>query len=182
LKPRRSGFRNFAGVQLEKNMADITVRKSSGGSTPAPIAPREYDPFRAMREMFRWDPFKEMVPSWSELQSEFAPAFEVKENNESYLFKADVPGVKEGDLEVTVTGNRLSITGQRTEESEEKTETYYSRERKYGSFSRSYTLPEGADLEHVHADLKAGVLTVAVPKLPEVQPKKIAVKSATTKA
>lgn len=90
--------------------------------------------------------------------------------------------MKEGDIEVTVTGNRLTITGHRSEETEEKTETYFSRERKYGSFSRSYTLPEGADLEHVHADLKAGVLTVAVPKLPEVQPRKIAVKSVATRA
>lgn len=161
-------------------MADITVRKS-GSSTPA-VSTREYDPFRAMREMFRWDPFNQMAPAWPELQGEFAPAFEVKENKESYLFKADVPGVKENDIEVTVTGNRLTISGQRNEEVEEKSDTYFSRERKYGSFSRSYTLPDGADLEHVHADLKGGVLTVAVPKRPEVQPKKIAVKSLPTKA
>lgn len=163
-------------------MADITVRKSSGSSTPA-VATREYDPFRAMREMFRWDPFKEMAPMWpGELEGEFAPAFEVKESKNSYLFKADVPGVKESDIEVTVSGNRLNVSGKRTEETEEKTETYFSRERKFGSFSRSYTLPEGADLEHIHAELKAGVLTVAVPKLPAAQPKKIAVTSTASKA
>ncbi len=164
-------------------MADITIRKNNGGAQAPAIAPREYDPFRAMREMLRWDPFKEMAPIWpGELPGEFAPAFEVKENAESYLFKADVPGVKEADIAVTVTGNRLTISGERNEEKEEKTETYYSSERKYGSFSRSYTLPEGADLEHIHADLKAGVLTIAVPKLAEIQPKKIAVKSLPTKA
>ena len=156
-------------------MADITVKKSNTGQALAPTT-REYDPFRAMRELLRWDPFKEMTPMWpSELQGEFVPAFEVKENKDSFLFKADVPGVKEGDLDISVTGNRL--TGTRSEEKEEKNETYYASERRYGSFTRSYTLPEGADLEHIHADLKAGVLTVAVPKLAEAQPKKIAVKS-----
>jgi HSP20 family protein len=158
-------------------MADITVKKSNERQALAPTT-REYEPFRAMRELLRWDPFKEMTPMWpSELPGEFAPAFEVKENNESFLFKADVPGVKEGDIDITITGNRLTVTGTRSEEKEEQHETYYASERKYGSFSRSYTLPEGADLEHIHADLKAGVLTVAVPKLPEVQPKKIAVKT-----
>lgn len=165
-------------------MADITVRKDNGSASPAPTGKgREYDPYRAMREMLRWDPFKEMAPLWpAESQSEFSPAFEVKENADAYTFKADVPGVKESDIEVTVTGNRLSISGSRQEEKEEKSETYYSCERKYGSFSRSYTLPQAADVEHIHADLKAGVLTIAVPKLPQIQPKKIAVKSAPTKA
>ncbi len=165
-------------------MANITVRKDNGGASPAPTGKgREYDPFRAMREMFRWDPFKEMSPLWpAESPSEFSPAFEVKENADAYTFKADVPGVKESDIEVTVTGNRLTISGSRQEEKEEKSETYYSCERKYGAFSRSYTLPEGADVEHIYADLKSGVLTIGVPKLPQIQPKKIAVKSAPTKA
>lgn len=164
-------------------MADITVRKQNGGSDkPAQIA-REYDPFKLMREMLSFDPFREMMPVIPRFEGEtFMPAFEVKETKDAYLFKADVPGVKEADVDVTITGNRLNINGQRNEEKEEKTETYYSCERKYGSFSRSYTLPEGADVEHIHADLKAGVLTVAVPKLAEALPKKIAVKSAPVKA
>jgi HSP20 family protein len=116
------------------------------------------------------------------LRSATKPDFEVKETKDAYLFKADVPGVKEADIEVTVTGNRLTLAGSRAEEKEEKGDTYYSCERKYGSFTRAYTLPEGADLEHPHADLKAGVLTVAVPKLPEVKPKKVEVKSIPVKA
>lgn len=103
----------------------------------------------------------------------FYPSFEVKETEKAYVFKADVPGVKEGDLEVTVTGNRLTVSGKRESEKEEKTDTYYTCERSYGSFSRSFTLPEGTDVGAVTADLKDGVLTVALPKRPEVQPKKI---------
>jgi HSP20 family protein len=166
-------------------MTDITVRKSQPVANQNAFAlTRDIDPFRSMRDLLqRWDPFQEMTPLWnSDFQQNFSPAFEVKETNESYLFKADVPGVKEADIDVTITGSRLTISGQRNDEKEEKGETYYSCERKYGVFTRSYTLPEGADWEHVHADLKAGVLTVAVPKLPAIQPKKVLVKSMPTKA
>ncbi len=119
-----------------------------------------------------------MAPIAPEGELVFAPAFEVKETKDAYIFKADVPGIKEKDLEVTLTGNRLTLAGKREVENEEQGETYYSCERSYGSFSRSFTLPEGVDTEHVHADLAAGVLTIAITKLPEVQARKIAVKSA----
>lgn len=140
-----------------------------------------------MRNMLGWDPFREMEPYFPSLPAGiqmqgFNPDIEVKETGDAFLFKADVPGVKESDINVTLTGNRLTISGERNEEKEEKTHAYYACERKYGSFNRSYTLPEGVDAGNIHADLKAGVLTVAVPKKPEVQPKKIAVKSAPTKA
>jgi HSP20 family protein len=172
-------------------MANIQVQKDNGSkqqtSQTGEIAKSEpyrfADPFRMMRDMFRWDPFREMEPIFpANVMPSFSPDVEVKETNDAYLFKADVPGVKENEINVTLTGNRLTITGERNEEKEEKTETYYSAERKYGSFSRAYTLPEGVDAEHIHADLKNGVLTVAVPKKPEMQPKKIAVKSASSKA
>lgn len=160
-------------------MADITIHKNE---TPARQAAPTVEPFRMMRDLLRWDPFGEMTPLFTPGEPTFTPAFEVKETKDAYLFKADVPGVKEADIDVTVQGNRLIIAGSRSEEKEDKNETYYSCERRYGSFSRAYTLPEGADLNNVHADLRTGVLTVAVPKLPEVQPKKIAVKATPTKA
>ena len=165
-------------------MSGITIRKDNHPPQQQQSAiSREADPFRLMRDLIGWDPFREMAPVFNlENLSTFNPAFEVKEIKDAYLFKADMPGVKESDIDVTLTGNRLTISGHRNEEHEEKSETYYSCERKYGSFSRSYTLPEGADVKNIHADLKSGVLTVAVPKLPEVQAKKIAVKSASAKA
>jgi HSP20 family protein len=173
-------------------MADITVRKESNPQA-AQLTTRE--PFRAMRDALRldpfrempsllrgWDLFNEMAPLLTAAPMVFTPAFEVKETADAYLFKADVPGVKENDIDVTLTGNRLSVSGARHEEKEEKSDTYYSCERQYGSFSRSYTLPEGADSEHIHASLQAGVLTVAVPKKPGVLPKKIQVKAIGVKA
>ena len=165
-------------------MANITVRKENHNpQQQTSNLARESDPFRAMRDIFRWDPFREMAPVFNvEPLMNFAPDFEVKETKDTYLFKADLPGVKENDIEVTTTGNRITISGSRKEETEEKAETYYACERKYGSFSRSYTLPEGADMQHINAELKAGVLTVGVAKLAEVQPRKISVKSAPSKA
>lgn len=138
-------------------MADIA--KKNGGQIT------EYDPFRAMREMLRWDPFREMAPmlppSFRAFERmEWSPSFDVTENKDSYVFKADVPGVKKEDLEITTTGNRIQISGKRDTEHETKTETVYTYERQCGSFLRSFTLPDGADVDHAKTDLKDGVLTL----------------------
>jgi HSP20 family protein len=130
-----------------------------------------------MREMLRWDPFQEMRPMWSGEAAAYAPAFEVKETKEGFVFKADLPGVKEQDLEVNVTGSRLSVSGKRQEEKETKAETYYTYERSYGTFTRNFTLPEGADAAHVKAELKGGELTIVVPKTAETVARRIPVAS-----
>ena len=80
---------------------------------------------------------------------------------------------------ITSTGNRLQISGKRDHETETKHDTIYTYERQYGSFSRSFTLPDGADLEHAKSELKDGVLTLAVPKKAGAQSKKIAISTAT---
>ena len=160
-------------------MANVQVHKESGNK-PAPVARRsmEWEPFRTMREMLRWDPFGEMAPTWPTFETpEFMPSFEVKETKEGYVFTADLPGVEEKNLEVKTTENRLTISGKRESEKTEQGDTYYTTERSYGSFSRVFTLPTGANLENIHAELKSGVLTVTVPKKPEAQPKKVSVSS-----
>jgi HSP20 family protein len=154
-------------------MGNLTIRSQNGGQ---PVSRRaEWDPVSWARQLFHWDPFREMAPAFAVEMPAFAPAFDIKETKEGYLFHADVPGVAEKDLEITRTGNRLTITGKRESEKEEKSETYYTSERSYGSFTRAFTLPEGIDGEHIRADLKDGVLTILVPKTPEAQPQKIAV-------
>jgi HSP20 family protein len=156
-------------------MANIQVRKD-GGATPAPRA-MEWDPLRWARDMLRWDPFREMLPTPSLLGEgfAFAPAFEVKETRDAYVFKADVPGVEDKDIDISRTGNRLTVSGKREAEHEEKTDTFYALERSYGSFSRAFTLPDGIDGEHVRAELNKGVLTIVVPKVAEAQARKIPV-------
>jgi len=156
-------------------MADITVQRKNGGE----IQPtrREFEPFRLMRDLFRWDPFREMAPMWPTEGAGFAPAFDIKETKDAFVFKADLPGIKESDLEVTSAGNRLTISGKRESEKEEKDDTYYAYERSFGSFSRSFTLPDSADAAHIRAELKNGELTVAVPKSASAVAKKIPVAS-----
>lgn len=156
-------------------MSEISVRKQSG-EAPA-VARREWDPFRMMRDMLRWDPFQEMRPLVGAEMSAFAPAFDVKETKESFVFKADLPGIKEQDVEVTTTGNRLTVTGKRESEKEEKDDRYYAYERSFGTFTRAFTLPDHADTAHVKAELKNGELTIVIPKVPAAVAKRIPVAS-----
>jgi HSP20 family protein len=127
------------------------------------------------REILRWDPFRELEAHLpAKALGAFIPDFDVKETKDSYVFKADLPGVKESELEISLTGSRLTISGKReSEEREEENANYFTYERSYGSFSRSFTLPEGVDEGAIRADLKDGVLTLLLPKRPEVQAKKI---------
>lgn len=164
-------------------MSNIAVRKENG-SKPAtlPATDPRFEPFRLMRDLMGWDPFREMAPFAVQGTPGFMPSFEVKETKDGYSFKADVPGIKESDLDVTVTGNRLTISGKREAEKEEQTDTFYTYERSYGDFARSFTLPEGVDMNSVHADLNNGVLALSIKKTPEAQPKKIAVQSAAKKS
>jgi HSP20 family protein len=138
---------------------------------------RTQDPFRIMREMLRWDPYREIDATFGTQERGFAPTFEVKETKDAYVFRADLPGVKDSDLEISLTGKRLQVSGRREQERQEQGDTFYASERSYGSFTRAFTLPEGIDGENVSADLKNGVLTLTVPKKAEVQPRKVAVNS-----
>jgi len=164
-------------------MTNIAIRKDNGNK-PASLATAEqrWEPFRLMRDLMGWDPFREMAPFAPQLPTGFAPSFEIKETKDAYLFKADLPGVKESELDVTVTGNRLTISGKREAEKREQTDTYYTYERSYGDFNRSFTLPDGVDMTSVYADLKDGVLTLSIKKAPEAQPKKIPVQSTARKS
>jgi HSP20 family protein len=159
-------------------MANVVVRAEPEKQKQAGLQPMHVEPLRWMRSILGWDPFQEMAPLLPRQTIEFIPDFEIKETKDSYLFKADVPGVKAGDMDVSVSGNRMTVSGKRESEREEKTDTYYACERAYGSFSRSFTLPEGADVNSVNADLKDGVLTIGIKKRAETQSRKIDIKSA----
>src|SRR5438552_13812545 len=123
--------------------------------TQAPVR-SEWDPLRLMQDVLRWDPlrnfdpFRQMQPLGVDERA-FMPHFEVKETKDGYVFKADLPGVKESDLDISISGNLLAISGKREAEERDEGETWYAYERAYGTFTRSFTLPESADSEHVKA-------------------------------
>jgi HSP20 family protein len=159
-------------------MADLSVRRGNGSNAQRT---REWDPFQQMQELMRWDPFEQVAshPWFAGRQgpAPFVPAFEVKETRDAYVFKADLPGVDEKDIEITLTGDRLSVSGKREGEKREDGERFYAYERSFGAFSRAFTLPEGVNGDNVQAQLKNGVLTLTLPKRPEVQPRRIQVAS-----
>jgi HSP20 family protein len=156
-------------------MANIDVRKSSDEG--AQLARREaWDPFRSMRDLMRWDPFGPMSLGGS-IEPSLTPAFEVKETKDGFEFKADVPGIDAKDLDVKLTNNRLTVSGKREAEKSDKSDTYYTYERSYGTFSRSFTVPEGINGDAIHADLKDGVLKINVPKKPEAKPRQVQIKN-----
>lgn len=162
-------------------MAELAIRKTNGGGQRQGAT--WASPIRHLREMMKWDPFSELAPVLG-LQPEqgVLASFDVKETPNAYVFKADLPGFTEKDLDITTSGNQLTISGNRRDEREDKGDTYYVCERRYGSFSRAFTLPQGVDIEHVNAEVKHGVLTVTVPRVAAPPAKKIPVKSASAKA
>ena len=106
----------------------------------------------------------------------FQPSLDVSESESAWLVRTDLPGVELADVEVSVTGNVLTIRGEKKSEREEKKEQRRYVERTYGSFSRSLRLPADADAEHVDASFKDGVLTIRLPKVEAAKPRAIAVK------
>ena len=139
-------------------------------------------PFRELEEMERrfedilGRPFLPSV--WRRLPIEergWAPAIEVFEKEDKFVVKAELPGMKEEDIDVSVIGDTLTIKGERKAESEVKEEDYYCCERSYGSFSRSIAVPSNVDAKKIEASFEDGVLDISLPKVPEVKPKKIAV-------
>jgi len=105
----------------------------------------------------------------------WAPAIEVFEKEDKFVVKAELPGMKEEDIDISVVGDTLTVKGERKAESEVKEEDYYCCERSYGSFSRSIAVPSNVDAKKIEANYEDGVLEVSLPKAPEVKPKKIAV-------
>lgn len=145
--------------------------------TLSPLPAPGLEPFGLMRNLLRWDPFRDQ-PFSLDLKEGFLPSFDILETPEAYVFEADLPGIKESDLDIHLTGNRLTIAGHRESRSRQEGENAFSQERSFGSFTRSFTLPEGVDSGQVSACLQDGVLSLRIPKMPEVQPRKISLTQA----
>lgn len=153
-------------------MPDLPVHRRDRGFLPRLS---EWDPFLKMQELM--EPLEEFSKFFTtRLPGRFSPAFEVKETQDAFIFKADVPGLEEKDLDISVTGDRIYINGKREVEASEDTDHFYAYERSYGSFTRSFTLPEGVDPDAIDASLKKGVLTLHLPKRAEVKSRHVEVK------
>ena len=103
------------------------------------------------------------------------PAMDLVETEDDFILRADLPGLSEGDVNVELDDNVLTVSGERKAEHEERKEGYYRVERASGSFSRSLTLPEGVDADAVTASFDKGVLEVHVPKPAQRKPCKVTI-------
>jgi HSP20 family protein len=101
---------------------------------------------------------------------------DIYEDADAIYVKAALPGVKPGDVNISVENNVLTLSGERKLERSEEREGYHRLESSYGCFTRSFALPESVKADEVEADLTEGILTIRIPKKPEVAPKRIEVK------
>jgi HSP20 family protein len=145
--------------------------------------------------LIRWEPVRELNTLQSEMNRLFnnlfdapphnggnagtlrrwIPAMDLVETDDDFVLRADLPGLSDGDVNVELEDNVLTISGERKSEHEERKEGYYRVERASGAFSRSLTLPEGVNAEAIKASFDKGVLEVRIPKPEERKPRKVAI-------
>ena len=118
--------------------------------------------------------FEELMPAPTEAREiVFAPAIEVYETDSELVVKAELPGVKKEDIDVSIKDNALHIKAEKKEEREEKAETIHRVERVYGKFERVIALPVDVKIDGVRAEYKDGVLEIRLPKAEGSKEKKI---------
>ncbi len=109
--------------------------------------------------------------------SDWAPAVDIREEEDRFELHADIPGVDPKDIEVSMDHGILTIRGERKLEAREETEGYKRIERSRGTFYRRFSLPDSADADKISARGQHGVLEVTIPKMEKVQPRRITVEA-----
>ena len=145
--------------------------------------------------MIRWQPTHELISLRQAMDKLFEDSFVVPSRffrtfgpggatpidmyhtDNKVVVKAALPGVKPEEVDVTITGDTLTIKGESKVEKEIKREDYLYQEHRYGTFGRSVTLPSGLDSDKAEASFKNGILTLTIPKSEQVKPKQIKVKA-----
>jgi HSP20 family protein len=101
------------------------------------------------------------------------PAMDLVETSDYYLLRADLPGLSDGDVNIQLEDNVLTLSGERKSEHEERQDGYYRLERGFGSFTRSLTLPDGVDPDSIQAHFDRGVLAIRIPKPEQKKPRTV---------
>jgi HSP20 family protein len=148
-----------------------------------------------MSNLIRWEPMSEMVTLRDAMDRLFdeaftrpwglanggrgagMPAVDMYQTDENVVVKVAVPGIKPEDVQISVTGDLLTIKGDTKEESDTKEKAYHIREQRWGTFERTLTLPTAVNSEKAQAEFENGVLSVTLPKAEDVKPKTITVKA-----
>ncbi len=131
---------------------------------------------RELDRIFDFGPRGATAPSALDLlEGAWSPAVDVFDEKEAVRVKAELPGLKPAEIEVSVQGNTLRIQGERARDFDEKRENYHRVERLYGQFHRAISLPSPVDASAVKASYKDGLLEVLLPKKPEAKARRIEV-------
>lgn len=162
----------------------MAIKKpASKDTTSVPMKREEYNPFSLLRQEMNsvFDNFLrgfELEPFAGRFGA-FSPSVDVKETDKEIKVSAELPGMNEKDIDVSLTKNALTIKGEKKEEKEDKGKNYYRMERSFGSFTRTVPLPAEVNTEKAKADFVKGVLTVTIPKTPAAtkDTKKIPIKA-----
>jgi len=110
------------------------------------------------------------------LTSSWAPACDIFEDKNGIKIVAEIPGVKQEDIKLSLENNVLTIRGEKKQLAEENTERVHRYERSYGAFERSFALPSTVDPEKVEATHRDGLLTITVPKVEKARPREIQIR------
>ncbi len=145
------------------------------------------------RRRDEWDPFKDLFDLQKEInrlfetsfsrlpqrfisEESFAPAIDLYEDENEYVVEAELPGLKQDEIKVSVEDDILTISGEKKREKEVKEGNLYRSERFYGKFERQIVLPQNTEKDNIKASYKNGVLKVVIPKKEEAKPKRVDIK------
>ena len=107
----------------------------------------------------------------------WVPAMDLVEHEDHFVLRADLPGMREDDVNIEIRDNTLTLSGERKAEHEERQRGWYRLERQFGRFSRALSLPEGVNADAIEANFNHGVLEVRIPKPEERKPRRIQIKA-----
>ncbi len=146
-----------------------------------------------MSNLIRWEPAREMMTLRDAMDRLFDDAFtrplrlhdgqmsmlavDMYQTDNEVVVKAAIPGVKADEVQISVTGEVLTIKGETREKEEVKEKAYHIREQRWGMFERTIALPTDVVADKAKADFENGILTITLPKAEEVKPKTISIKS-----
>lgn len=139
------------------------------------------------KDLTPWSPLREIMSMRESLDkffdeptrmgsSVFHPSVGIRETDKELIIEADLPGVREEDVDVEIENDKVILKGERKHQSETKREDYYHLESSYGSFSRMISLPSYVDASKGEAEFKGGVLEIKIPKVEEKKSKKLKIK------
>lgn len=145
-----------------------------------------------MSNLIRFEPMREIItlreamdrlfndaftPSLGAAGGWQVPAVDLYQTDDEVIVKASLPGLKPDDVQISITGDMLTLKGEFRQEEEKKERAYHLREQRYGAFERTFALPTDVVADKAKAEFENGILTVSLPKAEEVKPKMISVKA-----